>query len=128
MMTVLHRDISKNSRAGLPALFDGEVVETGLEVAGEDEFFCKNFLLISEALNFFGCGAERLATLVGPDERAVTIVGSEVVLDSDAGIEAASALSPASRFVCSGALSGTAATDTPSELPPNDFATSVTSL
>lgn len=43
----------KSLRAGLPD-FRGEVVEVGLAEIGEDEFFCKNFLLMFTALNFFG--------------------------------------------------------------------------
>jgi hypothetical protein len=33
---------------------DGEFAEAALEVIGDDEFFCKNFLLTSKRANFFG--------------------------------------------------------------------------
>lgn len=63
-----------NVRAGAPDLSEDVLAEVGLDEIGE-EFFCRNFLLMFTALNFFGCGAERPVELVEPDATAVMIVG-----------------------------------------------------
>lgn len=48
---------------------------------GEAEFFCKNFLLMFTALNFFGCGVMTVE-LLDAEETAVLMVGLATELDS----------------------------------------------
>ena len=77
----------KDIRAEVPDLSDGELAEIGLDDMGEEEFFCKNFLLMFTALNFLGWGAERLAELLELAVTVVTIVGRIVVADCIGGTE-----------------------------------------
>jgi hypothetical protein len=109
-----------NVRAGAPDLRDGELDEIGLDEIGEEEFFCKNFLLMLTALNFFGCGAERPVELPDPDAMAVMIVGRIVGPDCGGATEGPSATFSSVSMVVSGACCGTAAVDVTSRLTPSD--------
>ena len=117
-----------NVRAGVPDFSEDELVEIGLDEIGEEEFFCKNFLLMFTALNFFGCGAERPIELAEPDATAVMIVSREVAADSTGDTDGPSATFSTASMAVSGAFSGTTVVDAAPRLTPSDPAAPESSL
>ena len=112
-------------RAGVPDLSDGELAEIGLDDMGEEEFFCKNFLLMFTALNFLGWGAERPEEPLELTVTAVMTVGRIVVADCMGFTEGSSARFSAASMVV---FSWTAVVNIASKLFPSDPAALASSL
>ena len=102
--------------------------EFGLDELGEEEFFCKNFLLMFTALNFFGWGAERPVELVEPDATAVIIVGRVVESDGVSGTEGSCATFSTASMGASDAFSGMTVVDVRSTLTSSNTAAPLSSL
>jgi hypothetical protein len=118
----------KNSiRVEVPDLSDGELDEIGLGEIGEEEFFCKNFLLMLTALNFFRCGAGRPVELLDPDATAVMMVGRVVAPDCGGVTDGPSTTFSSVSMIVSGACCGTAVVDVVSRLSPSVPAVPVSS-
>ena len=73
-------DVGGGDRADVPLVLVAFVARGNGAVAGEAEFFCKNFLLTLTVLNRLGSGADKL---VGVGLEAVEGLGTELRNSSD---------------------------------------------